>query len=104
MNSIPNQTPAESLLTELVFTTKSDEPCEECSKKSEITLELPLYTKEEYLKVRQLFGRYKITREETDYIYNFYNRVFQTNKKPGCGKCMANIIKRLQNKFENDND
>jgi hypothetical protein len=90
------------LSTELVFTTKTDEPCDECSKKSEVNLELPLYSYDEYLKVKELLNKYKISREEMDYIYNFYNRVFKTNKKPGCGKCLKNISKHLTHRFESE--
>lgn len=85
---------------ELIFIPKSDEPCEECKDKAEITLELPLYTYQEYLKVEELTGKYKLSQDELNYIYNFYNRVFQTNKTPGCGKCLANMLKRLKHKFK----
>jgi len=101
MNSTHNPTQVDSS-TELVFTTKSEEPCDECSKKTEVSLELPLYSYDEYIKVRDLLHKYKISREEMDYIYNFYNRVFKTNKRPGCGKCLKNITKHLYNRFENN--
>lgn len=87
---------------ELVFIPKDNEPCEECDKKSDIQISLPLYTQDEFLRVLEILKKYKISKQEQEYVYNFYNRVFKTNKSPGCAKCLRNIVKHLQARYNRD--
>jgi hypothetical protein len=86
---------------ELIFQDK-EEPCEECSHKNDVTVKFPPYTKEEFDKVITLSQKYGLSNDEVTYIYNFYNRVFRTNKKPGCGKCFVTICKSLRKKYESE--
>jgi hypothetical protein len=46
-----------------------------------------------------LLDKYGLTTIEMNYIYNFYNRVFGTNKQPGCGKCLVNNAKNLKSRY-----
>jgi hypothetical protein len=74
-------------------------PCETCKKPKEVLMEKELFTKEEFDKVMPLLDKFGITHGEMNYIYNFYNRVFGTNKQPGCGKCFVNNAKNLKARY-----
>lgn len=87
---------------ELVFLPKDEEPCDECDKKPEVKVAFPLYTQDEFRKVLDLLQKYKMNPQELEYVYNFYNRVFKTNKKPGCAKCLRNMNKHLTNRYNQD--
>ena len=78
---------------------KIKKPCEKCKKPKEVELKTEPFTKEEYDKVMPLLDKYGITPSEMQYIYNFYNRVFGTNKQPGCGKCFVNNAKNLRARY-----
>lgn len=73
--------------------------CEKCKKSGEVEIKTRPYTDEEFHNIIPLLDKYNITPQERDYIYNFYNRVFGTNKVPGCGKCFVNICKNLKKKY-----
>jgi len=96
MNTTDNMTSPE-----IIFLPKEEEPCYECDKKPEVNVEFPLYTHEEFIKILDMLNQYKISNQELEYIYNFYNRVFKTNKTPGCcGKYLRNISKHLNNRYQ----
>lgn len=80
---------------ELVFIDK-EKDCKECDKQKEITLSLGMVTIEEWEKIIPLLNKMTLQRQEVEYIYNFYNRVFGTKKQPGCAKCMKNIATHLK--------
>jgi hypothetical protein len=75
------------------------QPCQTCKEPKEMTIETRPFTKDEFDRVLPLLDKYGLTRQETDYIYNFYNRVFNEKKQPGCGKCFVNMAKRLKIKY-----
>lgn len=75
------------------------QPCQRCKKPKEMTMETRPYTKEEFERVLPLLDKYSLSSQEQNYIYNFYNRVFNENKQPGCGKCFVNMAKRLKIKY-----
>jgi hypothetical protein len=77
------------------------QPCETCKKPKEMTMETRPFTKEEFDRVIPLLDKYGLTRQETDYIYNFYNRVFNEKRVPGCGKCFVNMARKLKIKYQN---
>lgn len=87
---------------ELEFVDKEHD-CNDCKKQKEITMELGLTTIEEWNRVIPMLDKYRLQREEIDYIYGFYNRVFKTKKTPGCGKCFVNIAKHLKNRWHEMN-
>ena len=85
---------------EFQFKVISEEPCDDCKEKNkEITLELPNYTFEELETIIPLLDKYGLTSTETQLIYNLHNRIFKTNKRPGCGKCFKQICKSLKIKY-----
>jgi hypothetical protein len=75
------------------------QPCETCKKPKEMTMETRPYTKEEFDRVLPILDKYGLTKQETEYVYNFYNRVFNEKKQPGCGKCFVNMAKKLKIKY-----
>lgn len=85
---------------DMVFIDIDKEPCENCKNKEEIKLELPLWKKEEWDYIIPLLDKYKISPQDMDLIYNFSNRIFKENKRPGCGKCFVNLARRLKIKHQ----
>lgn len=83
---------------ELIFTDKENE-CKDCEKQKEINIELGITTMNEWDIIMKLLDKYKLEKNEVDYIYNFYNRVFKTSKRPGCAKCMKNIALHLRRRY-----
>ena len=83
---------------ELVFTDK-EKDCDTCDNEKEIELSFGLSTRTEWDNVMKLITKYGLTRQETEYIYGFYNREFKANKSPGCGKCFYNLCKNLQKRY-----
>jgi hypothetical protein len=84
---------------DLIFVEKEKEPCADCDKKPEVTITTENWTLQELTNAMPLLDKYGLSREEQQYIYNLYNRIFKTNKQPGCGKCLVNAIKQLKVKF-----
>jgi hypothetical protein len=74
-------------------------PCETCKKPKEVVMKNELYTKEEFDRIIGMLDKYGLGSVEINYIYNFYNRVFGTNKQPGCGKCFINNAKNLKARY-----
>ena len=58
------------------------------------------YTRQEFDYFISISNNYRFGKEETDFIYNLYNRVFKEKKQPGCGKCFTNVIKSLKKKYD----
>lgn len=59
------------------------------------------YTLDELEKAYLEGNKPTYTNEEIQWFYNLYNRVFNQQKKPGCGKCFVNIRKHLKNRYLN---
>jgi hypothetical protein len=93
---------AQEKIDELEFIDKENN-CNDCKKEKEITMELGLTTIEEWNKIIPMLDKYGLSRDEINYIYGFYNRVFKTKKTPGCGKCFVNIAKHLKNRWNEIN-
>ena len=48
-----------------------------------------------------IFGNVKLTREETQRIYDIYNSITGENKKTSsCGRCVYNVKKRVLVEYE----
>ena len=75
-------------------------PCESCKDKGEVTITTENYTRQEFDYFLSISNNYRFGKEETDFIYNLYNRVFKEKKQPGCGKCFTNVIKSLKKKYD----
>lgn len=75
--------------------------CTTCKEPKPISLPMKNYTDEELERAYLEGNKSTYTREEQDWFYNLYNRVFKQNKTPGCGKCFVNIRKHLKNMYEN---
>lgn len=76
--------------------------CETCKEHKEIGLPvMENYTLDELEKAYMTGNKSTYTNEEIDWFYNLYNRVFNTHKSPGCGKCFVNIRKHLTNRYLN---
>ena len=72
--------------------------CHTCKTKKLPTMKL--YTFDELYDFYQVRDKHHYTPEEIANIYNLYNRVFNANKTPGCGKCFVNVRKKLTAQFE----
>lgn len=79
---------------------QQDKECESCSNKPEITsLGMGNFTLEELKKAYERSGQSRYTNEEIAWFYNLYNRVFNQQKTPGCGKCFATVRKQLATRY-----
>ena len=78
---------------------KEEIGCGKCKPKDITISQIELYTKEEFDEIMPMLDRYSMTPQEIQYIYDFYNRVFGTSKRPGCGKCFINIAKHLKARY-----
>ena len=75
--------------------------CDTCKKDKDITLNnMENYTLEELKLAFDNGNKASYTKEETAWFYNLYNRVFRTNKQPGCGKCFMNVRKALTQRYK----
>jgi hypothetical protein len=83
---------------ELVFVDK-EKDCTNCPDSVEQEITLPLAQDKEWDIIIPLLDKFRITPQEMQYIYNFYNRVFKDNRSPGCGKCFIRIAKNLKNRY-----
>jgi hypothetical protein len=74
--------------------------CNDC-KENNITLnKMENYVFEELEAAIPILNKSSYTNDEAAYLYNLYNRVFNQNKQPGCGKCFVNIRKKLQARYD----
>lgn len=94
----PEKQSSEQLKEELIFTDK-EKDCEECDKEKEVQLSFGLSTRQEWDNIMVLIKKYRISKEEMDYIYGFYNRELKQKKSPGCGKCFYNLCKSLEKRY-----
>jgi hypothetical protein len=100
MNTENKQTThKEEELKEQLFFTETDKNCEDCEKEKEVEVSFGFTTKSEWENIMKLIKKYNITRQEQEYIYNFYNREFKENKRIGCGKCFVNVCKSLEKRW-----
>lgn len=60
------------------------------------------YTFEELEKAYMDGNKSSYTAEEQAWFYNLYNRVFNQNKQPGCGKCFLNVRKNLTARYKQE--
>jgi hypothetical protein len=74
--------------------------CETCKNKPEVNLTPQNYSMEELKLAYEMGNRRSYTGDETAWFYNLYNRVFNQNKQPGCGKCFVNVRKALSSRYE----
>lgn len=89
------QSQESSKVEELVFVDK-EKDCTNCPDNVETEISLPLFQDKEWDIVIPMLDKYGLKPQEMQYIYNFYNRIFKENRKPGCGKCFVNISRRLK--------
>jgi hypothetical protein len=61
---------------------------------------MPNYTIEELEKAYNDGSKSSYTKDEQAWYYNLYNRVFNQNKQPGCGKCFMNVRKQLSLRYK----
>ena len=75
--------------------------CDDCiNKENEISLPTQNFLLDELKLAHEKKDNYTFTKEEIAWYYNLYNRVFKSNKQPGCGKCFANIRKQLSHRYD----
>lgn len=77
--------------------------CESCKEPKIVSLDMGYYTPEELEIAYKISNKPNYTKEEIDWLYNLYNRVFSQSRKPGCGKCFVNIRKQLVEKYRAEN-
>jgi len=76
--------------------------CKTC-KEQNITLnDMGNYTFEELEQAHKNGNKSSYTGDEIAWFYNLYNRVFNTNKQPGCGKCFVNIRRNLSVRYKHE--
>jgi len=74
--------------------------CDDCKdKEKEISLPTQNFLLDELRTAHEKKDNYTFSNDEIAWYYNLYNRVFKSNKQPGCGKCFANIRKQLSQRF-----
>jgi hypothetical protein len=79
--------------------------CKECeNKEQEVKVPFKNYTLEELETAYNKGNQPTYTPQETAWFYNLYNRVYKTNKQPGCGKCFVNIRKHLSTRYKIERD
>lgn len=58
----------------------------------------------QYLEEHEIILRvsHTVTREVKGRLYQIYNRIHGTNKRPnGCGRCFSNVTRSLKHYYEN---
>jgi len=76
-------------------------PCETCNEEKEVSLKtLPNYTLSELERAYTEGNKRTYSREEIEWFYNLYNRVFKQDRRPGCGKCFVNIRTALTERYK----
>lgn len=74
--------------------------CDDCKDKvNEVTSTFKPYTLEELEQAHLDGNKYIYTGDEIGWFYNLHNRVFNTYKQPGCGKCFVNIRRNLSRRY-----
>lgn len=64
---------------------------------------VPTWEYEELEDIVLLNDRQRYSSEDIDRIFNLYNRVFNTHKRPtGCGKCIVNTLSALNRKLDDE--
>lgn len=85
---------------ELVFTESTKEPCENCKKEKEVEVKMEKFTRQEMDTAMTLINKYSLSRQEADWLTNLNNRVNNDKKQSGCGKCLVQVKKNLQNAYQ----
>lgn len=74
--------------------------CKDC-KQQEISLNnMSNYTLDELKLAHENGNKTSYTNDEIAWFYNLYNRAFNQNKQPGCGKCFYTIRKQLSQRYQ----
>jgi hypothetical protein len=61
----------------------------------------PVWDFEELESIQLLNDRQRYSSEDIDRIFDLYNRVNDTHKKPtGCGKCIVNALESLRRRYD----
>lgn len=74
--------------------------CDTCKEQNITQLPQQNFTMDELKKAFDEGNKRSYSGDEIAWFYNLYNRVFNTNRQPGCGKCFANIRKALTSRYE----
>lgn len=78
--------------------------CKECENKvNEVKTPFKNYSMDELEQAHREGNKPHYTGEEIAWFYNLHNRVFKTNKQPGCGKCFVNIRRNLSRRYLAEN-
>ena len=85
---------------ELVFTESTKEPCENCKKEKEVEVKMEKFTRQEMDTAMTLINKYSLSKQEADWLTNLNNRVNNDKKQSGCGKCLVQVKKNLQNAYQ----
>lgn len=78
---------------------KPKKECAKCKKSGEVNLQTNPFTKDEMDRAMEICNKRTMSPQEQAWFYNLYNRVFKTNKMPGCGKCLGNNVKQLKIRY-----
>lgn len=76
--------------------------CDECEKEKPVTMNFKNYTFEELERAHQIGNQPSYTPDDVAWFYNLYNRVFKTDKQPGCGKCFVTIRRNLSTRYKTE--
>lgn len=75
--------------------------CKECENKvNDVPTTFRPYSIEELEQAYNEGNKPIYTPQEVAWFYNLYNRVFGTNKQPGCGKCFVTIRRHLSQRYK----
>lgn len=77
--------------------------CESCKKPKEVKMEFKNYSIEELEQANILASKTTNTPDEVAWMYNLYNRVYKTNKQPGCNRCFASVRNQLKQRYRIEN-
>lgn len=73
--------------------------CDTCKEQNITELPKQNYTLNELKLAAEQSNKRSYSGDEIAWFYNLYNRVFNTNRQPGCGKCFANIRRALNDRY-----
>ena len=76
--------------------------CDTCKEQELKLKDMGNYTFEELEKAYMEGNKRSYTPDEQAWFYNLYNRVFNQNKQPGCGKCFLNVRKNLTARYKHE--
>jgi len=77
--------------------------CETCKEPKDLKMDFKNYTISELERASILASKTTNTADEVAWMYNLYNRVYKTNKTPGCARCFASVRNHLKRRYEIEN-